>query len=208
MNRRIVIVGAGGFGREIASWCLDSFGSKTNIIFIDDTKKGAVRIGSHELTIAYTLKEYKKTNNDKILMGLANPLAKKNIAENFQKRGIQFSTFVHKSVIASPGAKLGKGTIVCPNSVLSDNVVLGKFVTVNLCCTVGHDAFLDDYNTLSSHVDIMGGCKIGKMVFWGSGSRIIPEKYIADGCKIGAGALIMHNISEAKTVYCPPSRTL
>ena len=54
----------------------------------------------------------------------------------------------------------------------------------------------------------MGGCKVGKFVFWGSGSRIIPEKVVGNGCKIGAGALVMHNISELKTIYCTPSKTL
>ena len=80
--------------------------------------------------------------------------------------------------------------------------------TLNLFCSIGHDTSLGDYTTLSSHVDITGRCKIGKLVFWGSGSRIIPDKFVADGCKIGAGSLVMHNISGLKTVYCPPSKTM
>ena len=209
MNQgRIIITGAGGFGREVASWCLDSFGYKTNLAFIDDTKTGFISLGAHKFPVISKLNAYMRKPEDKLLMGLADPYAKNRIADDFKKRDIQFSTFIHRSVICSPGAKIGEGTVVCPNCVLSDNVNLGKFITLNLCCTVGHDVDLGDYNTLSSHVDIMGGCKVGKFVFWGSGSRIIPEKVVGNGCKIGAGALVMHNISELKTIYCTPSKTL
>lgn len=207
-RNRIVIVGAGGFGREVASWCLDSYGYETQIAFIDDNKKGVISIGKHQFPIISNLNSYANTSKDEILMGIAKPQTKRLIADHFKQRGIQFSKFIHKSVICSPGAAIGNGTIICPNSILSDNVNLGQFVTLNLCCTVGHDVDLGDYNTLSSHVDIMGGCKIGKFVFWGSGSRIIPEKFVTDGCKIGAGALVMNNISSIKTVYSPPSKTL
>ena len=46
-NIRIVIVGAGGFGREVASWYLDSYGYEQNIVFLDDTKTGVIAIGLH-----------------------------------------------------------------------------------------------------------------------------------------------------------------
>ena len=207
-NIRIVIVGAGGFGREVASWYLDSYGYEQNIVFLDDTKTGVIAIGPHQFRVVSDLDTYVRNSHDKVLMGVASPYAKQDIANKFGQKNIQFSTFIHKSVIRSLGADIGEGSIICPNSVLSDNVKLGKLTTVNLCCTIGHDSSIGDYTTLSSHVDITGRCQIGKFVFWGSGSRIIPNKYISDGCKIGAGSLIMHNIPEGKTVYCPPSKTM
>lgn len=207
-TNRIVIVGAGGFGREIASWYLDSLGCNQNIAFLDDIKKGVVRIGSYQFPVISDLNTFDNSKKDKLLMGLANPHFKREIADKFRARGISFSTFIHKSVICSPGADIGEGSIICPYSVISDNVKLGRFSTINLCCTIGHDVSIDDFNTLSSHVDITGGCQIGKLVFWGSGSRIIPNKCVADGCKIGAGSLVTHNISTMKTVYCQPSKTL
>ena len=205
---RIVIVGAGGFGREVASWCLDSYGQEAKIAFIDDTKKGIIKIGKHEIPILSTLNSYNTIKGDQVLMGLGIPSAKKEIAKRFNERGIKFTTFIHKSVIISPGAQIGRGSIICPNSIVSDNVNLGDCVTLNLCCTVGHDVNIGEYSTLSSHVDIMGGCRIGKSVFWGSGSRIIPDKFVTDGCRIGAGALVMYDISTEKTVYSLPSKTL
>lgn len=207
-NNRIVIVGAGGFGREVASWYLDSLGHDQNIAFLDDLKKGEVAIGPYQFPVISDLNNFNNNSQDQVLMGVADPLAKKNIAHMFSQRGIRFTSFIHKSVICSPGSEIGEGSVICPYSVLSDNVKLGKYTTVNLCCTIGHDVSLGDYNTLSSHVDITGGCQIGKLVFWGSGSRIIPNKCVADGCKIGAGSLVMHNISTLKTVYSQPSKTL
>ncbi len=207
-SNRIVIVGAGGFGREVASWYLDSHGYKQNIVFLDDSKKGVVTLGPYRFLVISNLDTFVSNSRDRVLMGVANPQAKKDIARKFSEKDIKFSTFLHKSVICSPGAEIGEGSIICPYSVLSDNVQLGKLNTLNLCCTIGHDTSLGDYTTLSSHVDITGGCQIGKLVFWGSGSRIIPNKHVADGCKIGAGSLIMHNISKLKTVYCLPSKTM
>ena len=207
-NIRIVIVGAGGFGREVASWYLDSHGYKQNIVFIDDSKKGVIAIGPHQFLVVSDLDTYVRNSHDKVLMGVASPHAKQDIANKFSQKNIRFSTFCHKSVICSPGAEIGEGSIICPHSVLSDNVRLGRLTTLNLCCTIGHDSSIGDYSTLSSHVDITGGCQVGKLVFWGSGSRIIPNKHVSDGCKIGAGSLILHNISERRIVYSPPSKTM
>ena len=207
-RKKIVIVGAGGFGREIASWYLDSELYNKKIVFVDKIKKGEIKIGDYRFPIISNIDEIDHDSMEKVFMGVADPESKKNISQEYKQKNIKFSSFVHKSVIVAPGTKISEGTIICPYSVLSNNVYLGKFITVNLCCTIGHDAYLDDFNTLSSHVDITGGCKIGKMVFWGSGSRIIPNISVADRSKIGAGAIVMNKITTAKTIYCMPSKTL
>ena len=56
-----------------------------------------------------------------------------------------------------------------------------------------------------SNVNIGGECKIGKEVFFGTGSIVIPRKTICSNSIVGAGAVIIRDVKTPATYFGNPA---
>lgn len=196
MNKepRILIAGAGNFGRETAGW-LHMIG-RPAFGFIDDIKPGAWA----------RILDYVPEPGDEILVAVADPKGREQVVAVLREKQATFHSLymMHRS----PSSDIGGGCIWCPGSAVSASAHVGEFVHVNLNSTVGHDVVLGDYCTLSCHVDLMGHVEVGNRVFFGSGARVLPGVRVGDDCVIGAGAIVMADVRAGSTVYAMPARTL
>jgi len=206
-SRRHIIVGAGGFGREVLSWFDDSLSTMENFFFLDDHET-TIRLGDLRIPCLGKINDFRYKNGDSVYLTISNPKFKKSVVERMLINGTTFDHFIHHSSIVSRGATLGKGIIICPYSIVSDGVNLGDYCTVNLSCSIGHDVTIGSFTTLSSHVDITGNCSVGDRNFFGSGSRVLPGKQIGSDATVGAGAVVIRNISNHQTFYAPPAKLL
>ncbi|MFZ6646248.1 acetyltransferase [Undibacterium sp. TJN25] len=209
--KNIIIAGAGGFGKEIAT-LLESAVVSENIRiggFIDDTLQAAPALNErYPYPVLGKITEYKPAQGDVFIIAIGDPKAKLSIAESLELRGAEFFNFIHPTAIIARTAKLGKGIILCPFSVASSDSHIADFVTINNYSGAGHDASLGKGTTVSSHVDITGYVKIGEAVFIGSNASILPGVEVGAFAKIGAGAIVVRRVKEGATVYAAPARTL
>jgi UDP-3-O-[3-hydroxymyristoyl] glucosamine N-acyltransferase len=111
---------------------------------------------------------------------------------------------MHPTAIVGDYVKLGEGVVLYPNTIITTNVRIGDFVTV-LSSNIGHDVSIGDYSTISSFCDITGGVIVGKKVFLGSHSTIVPKKHIGDNAYIGAGSVVISNIKKNIKVFGNPA---
>lgn len=203
----IYIIGASGFGREVA-WLLEEL-SEWNIKgFIDDNEtiqgekiNGITVIG----TVDFLLGRKEETN---VVIAIGNPSVRSMIYEKLKfNNNILFPNIIAKNVRIDKTIKMGIGNIICSHSILTVNIELGNFNHVNLDCTVGHDVIMNDFITVYPSVNISGNVEIGNYCEIGTGTQIIQGKSIADNVIIGAGAGIVKNIKESGTyVGCPVRR--
>lgn len=190
---RILIAGAGNFGREVAGWLL--LKGRPIAGFIDDERPDVSSI-----------EDYTRMDDEQVLVAIADPKGREQVVAKLVERGAVFHRLLLATV--SPSAEIGGGCIFCPGSAVSCDARVGDFVHVNLNATIGHDVVLGDYCTVSCHVDLMGHTEVGKRVFFGSGSRVLPGVRIGDDCKIGAGAIVTADVPPGRTVYALPGRIL
>ena len=203
----IYIIGASGFGREVA-WLLEEL-SEWNIKgFIDDNEtiqgekiNGITVIG----TVDFLLGRKEETN---VVIAIGNPSVRSMIYEKLKfNNNILFPNIIAKNVRIDKTIKMGIGNIICSHSILTVNIELGNFNHVNLDCTVGHDVIMNDFITVYPSVNISGNVEIGNYCEIGTGTQIIQGKSIADNVIIGAGAGVVKNIKESGTyVGCPVRR--
>jgi len=211
MKRKdLVLVGAGGFGREVL-WQLgeiDNCAGQYNILgFVDDAPefKGKTINGLPVLGDIRWLSSYPKEICALICVG--NPKARKGIYNRIrQNPNISFPTIMAKNVQCSDLVKFGQGCIVCLSSVLTVNIVIGEFVIINLDCTIGHDAVLDDFVTLHPSVNVSGNVYIGACSEIGTGANIIQGKNIGENAIIGAGAVVVNDIPPDCTAVGVPAK--
>lgn len=205
----LYIIGAGGFGREVA-WCVERINdvSPTWIMkgFIDDNEK---LWGKQEdcYPVLGGLDYLKKQKESYAVCAVGNAQIRKKIIGKLANSDIQFATIIDPSVILSKRVAIGDGTIICAGTIITVDISIGKHVIINLDCTLGHDDVIEDYVTIYPSVNVSGNVSVGECVELGTGTQIIQGKVIVPDTIIGAGTIVIKDIKD-KGVYvgCPAGK--
>ncbi len=209
MSEPLVIVGAGGFGREVLMWINDDcVGLGNNVRGFVDANKNALDEFDIDLPILGDPLTYTPATDERLVMAIGIPAIKIKLAESLRSRGGKFATLVHPSAHVGPRSQLGEGVVVCAGAIVSCDVVIDEFVMLNSYSTVGHDARIGRGTTLSSHADCTGHTRIGEGVFMGSHASVIPSITVGNGATIAAGSVAMRNVPAGATVLGVPAKKL
>ena len=207
--KHLIIIGVGGFAREVYWHAQDSLGYGTEWDlkgFLD----GDVRLADKEyeklpLKVVGNVLDYVVQENDVFICAVGEPKVKAKLVNIILERGGKFINLIHRTAQVCETAKMGIGNVLSPYSGLSDHVVIGNYVSINTLSGLGHDAELEDYSTLSSGVDVMGYAKIGRMVFMGSGAKALPHSKIEDNVYVGVGSVVFKRVKEGLKVFGNPA---
>lgn len=189
MTPRTLVVGEGGFGRELWAWILHARQSTPEMAFLDDVPKSPRCL---------SLQDYVPDPRDRLFMGIADPETRRHLVDLLRSRGAtpqQFPAFVHPTVVMTPTVRLGRGVILCPYSLVSTGAEISDFVHVNVFSSVGHDAKIYGFATLASHVDVCGHAEVGMMAQLGSGARVLPGIRVGERAVVGAGAVVGRHVA-------------
>jgi sugar O-acyltransferase (sialic acid O-acetyltransferase NeuD family) len=209
----LVIIGAGGFGREVHDVVeAVNLEEKTAGIsrfdfvgFLDDgpvdrdliADRGPLLGGIDVLAELPLDVEY--------VIGIGSPTARRRIDELAGHRGA--ATLIHPTAtIGEHRMVIGPGAIICSHVSITTNVTLGRHVHLNLNCTVGHDAILGDYVTVNPGATISGNVTLQDGVNIGTGAAVIQGKTVGAGSTIGAGASVVRDIPPGVTAVGVPAR--
>ena len=208
--KRLLIVGAGGFGREVLCWARDvaPTQSEWRIGGFLDANAAALDGFDVPLEILGDPAEFAPAETDRYICAIGDPATKQRVVTDLLSRGAQFTTLIHPSVIMGADCRIGSGCILCPGVVLTTHVTLGRFVTLNLSVTVGHDAGIGDWCTLSDHADITGKARLGEAVFAGSHACVLPGLRVGDRAVVGAGSVVIRNVSAGSTMFGVPAKLI
>lgn len=207
--RDIVIIGIGGFGREVA-WLIEDINKvnkEWNIVgFVDDNEdfQGKDVNGYPILGNVDWLKEQELN----VVSAIGNPIAKKNIIKRIENSNNIYPVLIHPSVIYSDKVSFGEGSIVCAGNIITVNINIGKHVIINLDCTIGHDAILGDYTSILPSVNVSGNVTIKECVNVGTGSTIIQGVTIGKNTVIGAGAVVVKDLPANCTAVGAPAKPI
>lgn len=207
--KKLLIIGAGGFGREV-QWLVERINQKEKtwdlIGYIDDSvRKGTIING---LPVLGNL-DYLLDVEDKIAVTCAigsSVVRRKVINRLKSKSQIEFPTLIDPNVLTSDTDLLGQGVIICAGSILTVNIEIEDFVIINLNCTIGHDAKLSTFATLYPSVNISGNVVIGEETELGTGAQLVQKVSVSNNCIIGAGAVVVKDIVEPGTYVGVPTR--
>ena len=205
----IIIIGAGGFGREVA-WLIDDINKikKTwNLLgFIDeDESQHGKELNGYKVLGGF---EYIEGKRDLYYVcAIGNSSIRKKIVQE-KCNNLIAAKLIHPSVIMSQYTDIGDGCIICAGSILTVNLRLGNNVIVNLDCTIGHDVNIEDFVTVYPSVNISGNCVIGECSEIGTGTQIIQGKKIGERTIIGAGSVVVKNIDGNCTIVGVPGKKI
>ena len=121
--KKLLIVGAGGFGRELYVWASqhpDCDRAWTLAGFLDDNADALAAFGS--FAPVHTLAGHKPSADTVYLAGLGMPPLKEKLVAPLVTAGAEFLTFVHPSALIGARITLGRGVVVCPGAILSVDI--------------------------------------------------------------------------------------
>lgn len=207
MMQKIAIYGAGGLGREMRLLINQLNAQNVMWEFIGYFDDGLVTSDEKVLGGMPELNVYPENLN--ILVAIGDPEVRKSVVERISNEKVTFPFLMHPSVIYDKKVvTIGKGSIVTAANVLTTDITIGEFCILNLNCTVGHDAVIEDFATIMPAVNISGNVKIGKSTLIGTGAQILQNLIIGDNCKVGAGAVVVKNVYKGTTVVGVPAQII
>jgi len=207
--KKLLIIGAGGFGREVYTWLQSNPSNKKEwelAGFLDDNLDALKSFG--EFASVSAIKGHQVSPQNVYVCGLGLPVMKSKILSPFLSAGAEFITFIHPTATLGSRIKIGRGVFICPGVSVSTDISLGDFVMIGPNSTIGHDAMIGDWTTLCAQCDVTGKVLIGSEVFIGSRVSIIPSKEIGSRTILGAGAVVVSNVPDGVTMVGNPARIL
>ena len=210
MTKRLVIIGAGGFGRTVRNHVISSprfliAEGISSIVYVDDAREPAVPVDS---PIVSSLEDYWPHQDDLLLCSIGAPQVRREVVGLMNRRGGKFTSFIHDSVTPYDHVTVGVGAVICPGTIITNHVTIGQHVHINLMCSVGHDDVVGDFVTLSPNCHLMGNVTVNEGSFLGVSASVIPGTTIGSNVVVGAGSVIIKDIEDDATVVGNPAKPL
>jgi sugar O-acyltransferase (sialic acid O-acetyltransferase NeuD family) len=208
--KRIVIVGAGGMGREI--WCLINAINEVScqwefVGFYDDAfhEPKHVIAGFECLGSISTLES--EEEELAVAFGIANRETVQKIVHSLsRKANFHFPNLIHPNVALGFGFEMGQGNMIASSCEFSCEVTIGDFNFFNGLCVAGHDVEVANFNCFMPRVQISGDVKIGSHNFMGMGSSIVQEKKVGDNNTIMSHSFLTKSIGNERKYFGIPAK--
>lgn len=209
--KKVVIYGAGGFGRELACMLerINEIEPQYEILgFLEDGKTYAIGTDINGYKILGKGEWILDHKDIGCICAIANVKVRKRLFEKYKTQGVDFETVVWPEVFVHRTVRIGKGCIICKGCGLTVNTKLEEGVFLNGHVIVGHDVTIGAFSTIFPRTDISGNCIIGTGVTIGGHVFVTPGRRIGDDATIGAGSIVFSNVKIGTTVLGNPAKRI
>lgn len=204
-RQEVIIIGAGGYGRELLQYALDE-GSFVVRGFLDDKSPDQLALPP-DYPLLGTVSGYAPRSGELFLLAVGEPASRAKIARRFQEQGARFATLVHPRAYVASSATIGEGSIVAPFATVGAGATLGELTLIHFYASVAHDAKIGRFSALSPYSVVNGGGRLGEAVFMGSGAIVNPLKSVGHYSKIAAGAVVYQDVPEWSIAAGNPAKS-
>lgn len=206
----LVIVGAGGFGREVLE-LINEINKKTptwNVLGFIDNNKNALDDFDVEVKVLATEEEWNIHDNEYYVIAIASPTRRKEVATRLKARGANFATIIASSANIGKRTSLGEGVVIFGKTDISVDCKIGNFVFFNALDGIGHDCIIGDFCTFGPKVCISGATKMGECVNVGALASTYPGVVVEDYATIGMNSCAIKKVKKGTTVVGVPATRL
>lgn len=211
MDGRTIIVGGGGFARELYFWLGDcaQAGSLPPLAgYLDDAGDVLANRAAYDMAYLGGIEAADIRPGDRFVLAIGSPATKRLIHERLATRGAVFPTVIHPTCTVTGTAAIGEGVVLCPGCIMGPDSIVERFATLNTGSGTGHDSSVGEFSVLASRVAISGSVRIEPDVSIGSGVVLLPNVKIGRGALIGPGCVVYRSVKPGTTIYLPPPKSM
>jgi acetyltransferase EpsM len=202
-KRKVVVLGASGHGKVVASTLLAA-GWQIVGYFDDDVNKagkdlmgipviGRIEDALHGLCLF-------------AVAAIGRNQTRKSVVEGVGE--LSWAQAVHPTAWLDPTVQIGEGSVVFGGVIVQPGARIGRHCILNTGCTVDHDCILSDYVHLGPGVHLAGNVAIGEGAFLGIGTQAIPGVSVGCWSQVGAGGVIVLDIPDHVLAVGVPARVV
>lgn len=217
-KKKLIVVGAGGFAREVR-WLAQDISSSSNngdcYEFQGFVVSDISSIGEHDSgdDVIGDL-QWLKANSERfdyLAIGVGSPQTRiaiiKELEDDFGPA--YWPSLIHPSSHYDKSTcTVSHGVLICANVIGTVGIEFQPFAMVNLGCTIGHEAIIGRASTLNPCVNISGGVTIGEGVLVGTGAQILQYLDLGTSSTVGSGAVVTKSVSAGSTVVGIPAKSI
>lgn len=195
------------FVAEALAAALPELTEPPKIVFVDQEAGGEVNgvpVISEQDFLSHAGSRY-------FSLGIADGDVRRRLAARLESADAVPVTLIAPTAQVFSPSRIGAGSILCPNTIVTVNVEVGRHVHLNLFSYIEHDCRIGDFVTFAPGVKCNGAVEIGEGAYIGSGASLrqgtlIERLRIGAGATVGMGAAVIHNVAPATTVVGVPAR--
>ncbi len=207
----LIIVGAGGFGRETVEVvrALNAGGELYRLVgLVDDAPAlhGLHLLGVPVLGPVESVLDYPDT---RLVITTGHPgdyFSRKRIVDRLGLPDDRFESLVHPSAVVPSSASVGAGSVVHAGVVLTADVVVGRHVVVMPGVTLTHDDRIGDFVTFGAGARMAGRVSVHTGAYVGSGALVREDRSVGAWSLVGMGSVVTRDIPEAEVWAGVPAR--
>ena len=206
---RVIVVGAGGFGREVMLYVRDSKDLDVSFEvggYLDDNPAALDGLNDSDRVIS-SIESFRPEPNDRLIIGVGDPALRRQLTVSLSQRGARFCNVLHPLSWVAPTAELGEGCILGPFTFVGPGARLGNHVVLNCYASVGHDAHVEQFTVLSPYAVVNGAVSLGEEVFLGTHATVVAGKSVGAHSKLSAGSVALRSVPEGSLVAGNPGKS-
>lgn len=206
--QKVVIIGAGGHGREVAE-ILRHQAELLVLGFVDDEPSLHNKY-INELPVLGDWSWFEGAGHGEVtvICAVGSPQLRRRIVERAEARGLSFARAISPLACVSRNAKIGEGVMLFPNIFASTDSLIGDHAIINVGATISHDTRVSRYATINPGVHLAGNVSIGEGCYLGVGANVIHGVSIGAWTTVGAGAVVIRDLPDNVTAVGVPARII
>lgn len=202
MNKKVIIIGAGGHAKSIAEIVIKS--EDELIGFLDDNiAAGTEIIHANNLKVIGKVEDCLKYSDCEFIIAIGSNLTREAISKKYT---LNYYTAIHPTSNIAVDVKIGEGSVIMAQTCINTNAQIGKHCIINTGSIVEHDNIISDFVHISPRATLAGTVNVGKYTQIGVGATIRNNINITENVLVGAGAVVVKDITEEGTYIGIPAK--
>lgn len=208
--KQLIIVGAGGLGREFYSYAQGSLGYGKDFIikgFLDFNANSLDKFSNYPPILGNDA-DYEIQEDDVFVIALGDVGIKQKSIELLAAKGAIFYTLIHNTSIINSNVKIGDGCVIMPHVVIGCDAVIGNNTLIQAKAVIGHDVKIGECCRIDCLTMCVGGVTIGNYVTLHTASVINHKVKVEDFATVGACSFVIRSVKEKTSVFGVPALEL
>jgi sugar O-acyltransferase (sialic acid O-acetyltransferase NeuD family) len=209
---RIVIVGAGGLGREVLATirACNAVRREWDVLgFLDpDPKLARSKVAGIPILGDDDWCRNHNEESLRFICAIGKPKARRQVVERLLAMNCRFASISHPDVQIPETVRIGAGTLIMAGTRFTTDASIGSHVVLYLNCSITHDVSVGDYCLIASGCNLSGASVLETGVELGTGVSVLPGRRIGAWAVIGAGSIVVDDIPGDTTAIGTPCRVI
>jgi acetyltransferase EpsM len=208
MMNSIVILGAGGHGRDIKA-ILNNSGDYNFLGFLDDDKEKI----ANDVEVLGPISDYTRLMSLRgkdlyYLIGINDPNERRRLCDYMDSIHARAGMAIHRTADLGYQNFYKPGLVMGPYSVLTTLVNLGRHVHLNTGASVNQGSYIGDFCTLSPGARVCGDVQVGDTTYLGANATVINLMHVGRNSIVGAGAVVVDDIPSDSVAVGVPAKVI